>query len=701
MSRSWLLAVGVVLCNSLYGCEGATGPEGPAGARGTSGTDGTNGTNGSNGSNGANGQACWDLNNNGAADLAGEDQNGDGLVNVADCATQFPLEPAGVVGMVTDAADVALGAGTVYFVPAADVAALPALTVAVNSTNDEPLEDLIAASGATYQSATVDTGGRYALTTLAAGSYFVTFVPGAGDTGHLPGGSACRTAMAFADLVGQRLDVEVSSAIPSDAYFVGSGACVSCHGRTHIAETMHRIGIWSSYESGILQDFGPRFDDLYQAIDTKFDVGTTVWFYDYDSTRGFDKYKTLETDPATGTVAFTVTVQRGIGGDLEMLFHNVQNGTDPDRVYRVDLVYGGGVMKQRYMTRLANGFGWFHAMLPLQFQNEGLDGAPYGRTSKVWRDYNGYKWYDEATDTFKEPVAKDSFEKNCVSCHAVGAQVTGSDTTVWTASLVEDRFYRSGDVDVDGDGVAEELNLGCETCHGPGSRHWESAGQGKHIVSPSLLTPEREAMICGQCHSRPKGALNTDSPVNAAGFMMVAGTSRNAFLASYATSQLDGAASDYYTDVDLHSKSHHQQYSDFIRSGMYRNATHLMTCASCHDPHQRTAHARQLKASPLDNAAICGTCHATQSGNLTAHLTEKFNATVAVKASVAKCVDCHMPKTAKTGAGQPGALLQGTQYWMNDVTSHLFKVPNRALATSQAMPVPYTSACGTCHTAAP
>jgi len=752
-----LLRFGALFCGGLLGCQGATGP---AGADGTKGADGqgctlstaggvktfacpdgstftvTDGTNGADGqsctlttaggvktftcpdgstftvTDGTSGQACWDLNGNGTGDVATEDKNSDGVVGVADCAGQFPVEPAGVVGMVTEASGASVGGGMVYFVPAADVAALPATTIAVGSPDDEPLEDTIAANGASYQKAAVAADGRYALPTLTAGSYFVTFVPDALDDAHLPGGSACRNAMDSTNLVGTRLDIRISDSVPEDAYFVGSGACVSCHGRTHISETMHRIGIWSSYESGRLQDFAPRFDDLYQAITTKFEVpgGTTVYFYDYDATRGFDKYKTAETDPtgAGGVVSFTVTVRK-TGVDLEMVYNNVKNPSDPNngKVYRVDAVYGGGVLKQRYMTRLdPNGPAApapFYAMLPLQFQHEGDEALPYGRTSKVWRDYNGYKWFTEndGASVFKEPGTNDSFEKNCISCHAAGVQVTGDATAGFTASMVEDTFFESGDFDYDGDGIANEVNVGCESCHGPGSRHWDAAGQSKHIVALSLLTPEREAMVCGQCHSRPKGALGTDSPINAAGWMMRAGTSRNEFLTSYATTQLDGAASDYYADSDKHSKSHHQQYSDFIRSAMYKNASKLMTCSGCHDPHQRTTNARQLRVDPLDNAAACGSCHSTQSSDLSAHITSKFGAAAASKASFAACVDCHMPKTAKTGAGQPGAVLSSVQYWMNDITSHLFKVPDRALATSQSMPVPYTSACGTCHAAAP
>jgi len=188
--------------------------------------------------------------------------------------------------------------------------------------------------------------------------------------------------------------------------------------------------------------------------------------------------------------------------------------------------------------------------------------------------------------------------------------------------------------------------------------------------------------------------------VNTDGWMMPAGASRNEFLTSYATTQLDGAPSDYYAEPDSHSKSHHQQYSDFIRSSMYKNGSELMTCSSCHDPHQRTANPRQLRADPNDNAAACGTCHATNAADLVAHLTAQ-NVPGASGMASAKCTDCHMTKTAKTGAGRPGAVIAGTQYWMNDITSHLFKVPDRGLATSAGMPTPYTNACGVCHSSAP
>ena len=663
LTRSFVLIAAVAF--ALSGCEGSDGAAGLAGPTGPTGDTG--------------------------------DTGGSGPSGLP--AGQLALEPAGVVGYVNDVADAPVGGGTVFFVPAADVAALPPTTIEVDSTNDEPLEDLIAANAATYQQAMIETDGSYAVPVLADGSYFVTFVPADDDPGHLPGGNAARVSVDAATLLGTQFDLRVSSAAPHDATYVGSGVCVSCHGRDHISETMHRIGIWKPGETGLLQNLEPRFDDLYMAIDDKFEMpgGTTIYYYDFDGTRGFDKYRTSETDPGAGVI-FTVNVFED-AGDLKMTLTNVANPVDPAREYTVEFIYGGGVNKQRYVTRLTNAFGQYHVMLPVQFQHEGSEDAIYPRTSKVWRDYHGDFWYDPATSTFMEPPAKRSFEKNCATCHAHGAQIEGSDETTWSLNTVEDRFYMSGDFDLDGNGVAEELNVGCEACHGPGSAHWETAGQGKHIVSPSLLTPERETMICGQCHSRPKGSFGSDNPVNADGWMMTAGTSRNDFLTFYATTQLDANPGNLHTDPDLHSKSHHQQYSDLIRSGMYKNDVEIVTCASCHNPHQRTEFERQLINDPTDNVASCGNgCHDTQATDLEAHLIAQNIPLPANKAPIALCTDCHMTKTAKTGAGNPGLEINGVQYWMNDITSHLFKVPDRSLANAPtSMPVPYTNECGTCH----
>ena len=67
------------------GASGLPGANGRDGLNGADGLNGTDGRNGKDGLAGAAGRDCWDLNGNGAGDVATEDRNGDGLVNIQDC----------------------------------------------------------------------------------------------------------------------------------------------------------------------------------------------------------------------------------------------------------------------------------------------------------------------------------------------------------------------------------------------------------------------------------------------------------------------------------------------------------------------------------------------------------------------------------------------------------------------------------------
>ncbi len=69
----------------LPGADGAAGAEGPAGPEGPEGPEGPAGPTGPEGPEGPAGLACWDLNENGEADLDSEDSNGDGVVDIDDC----------------------------------------------------------------------------------------------------------------------------------------------------------------------------------------------------------------------------------------------------------------------------------------------------------------------------------------------------------------------------------------------------------------------------------------------------------------------------------------------------------------------------------------------------------------------------------------------------------------------------------------
>jgi hypothetical protein len=244
-------------------------------------------------------------------------------------------------------------------------------------------------------------------------------------------------------------------------------------------------------------------------------------------------------------------------------------------------------------------------------------------------------------------------------------------------------------------GTKQELNIGCETCHGPASEHVAAGGNGKFIVSPQNITPERSSMICGQCHSRPQGKGTwgaNDAPVDANNRMMRAGTSRADFLASN-TSRHDAASSDLWTD-GKHAKSHHQQYTDLIQTKKYRNGSRLLTCANCHDPHGPGTDRHQL--SGVSDNSKCQGCHTDKSvsGHQTTYATSSMGSSVT-------CILCHNTKTSTSGAGLNQTASEGktggtsgTVYLQGDITSHLFDVPTQDLVP---MPVPFTNPCGGCH----
>ncbi|MHB8881955.1 MAG: cytochrome c3 family protein [Thermodesulfovibrionales bacterium] len=641
-----------------------------------------------------------------------------------DSATITPPAPDGPVFIVVDTSNTAVEGATVFAIPAADVAAISAQPISLGTNGnytadgrkvDEPLEDLVngnftpAGGGvSTYKSAVTDAAGRAVIEDLPAGAtdmFFIYVKPAATDSGRLPGGSLCRTAVSGESMDNKETTVRVSTTPSGAATYVGTTSCIGCHSSYATEKlTLHKLGIMVPGAPSGLQDlsmFGTTAGVFnYSAGLAKFTAGdsasggTTIWFYDFDSTRKFDKFKTLESAPATGTVYATVRVyQDTTDNKYKMQFTNVINPADPNSpmIREVALNYGGGLYKQRYMTRLEGKESIY--MLPLQYNSEGSDSSS-DRTRKVWRDYHLDWWWNTADNTFRTaPAPANSFDIQCAPCHYNGYGVTKN---------AGGEFVAAASADANGEihpvtGTKQELNLGCETCHGPGSEHVAAGGNGKAIVTPSNITPEREGMICGQCHSRPQGndsfPIRKDSPLNSSNKMMAAGTSRADFLAAN-TSRHDAsdAAGDYWGDKK-HSKSHHQQYTDFIQTRKYRNGTMIKTCADCHDVHAPGSDRHQLKGVGNN---LCKGCHTTV--DVVAHMTAK---TGAMMGSSTWCIECHATKTAKSGSGptNPGMTgASGTKYYQGDISSHLLDVPTKSsISPTNAMPIPYTNSCGECH----
>jgi predicted CXXCH cytochrome family protein len=599
-----------------------------------------------------------------------------------------------VKGIVQDGSGQAVGKATVYLIPSADVEAMAKTPIEVkrNSPNDEPLEDNLAVNIDKYKNAITDGKGGFSVSGIPDGKYFIYVQPA--DKTYLPGGDKSNKAMSTTELKGKTIKILLSGNVSSDATFVGSSKCLTCH-QAYGAEkkTLHKLGIRVTGKDSKLQD-SSRFPDFDKGLN-KLMAGTTFYFHSFDKSRGFDKYMISEkmpSDPAT--VSMKATSFKDTDGKLKFKTENMKDPADPARTYTVEMTYGGGLYKQRYLVRAGN------ALFPFVQFNPMGDDSYADRGRKPWRDYHADWFYNEEAKKLTDPPKKKAFDIECASCHYTGYSLTQTVAGDYIAGAVNDP---NGEMDIDGDGIPNELNIGCEVCHGPGSDHVKApkAKKAATIVSPRKLAPERAAVICEQCHSRPQGNLKNDQPVSRDNRMLLPGTSRNDYLVNFTTRE-DADQKDFWPD-GLHSKSHHQQGTDFVKSKKYRNGNQIMICTDCHDPHGMTEVKHQLRAPVRDEKnTLCVSCHKNVS-DVKAHTSAK----VGMAHSGIHCVDCHNPKTMQTGAGSGKGLTRkdGKNYWMNDITSHIFDVPRKdnvgvkGVDPGKAMPIPYTNACGKCHTA--
>jgi predicted CXXCH cytochrome family protein len=597
-----------------------------------------------------------------------------------------------VRGTVSDGSKQPISGVIIYLVPATDVEKLAKSPVdrKRNSPNDEPMEDNLAVNRDKYKRGTTDKRGNFFITNVANGKYFVYAEPS--DAEHLPGGNLANTAMTSAELGKTPLRIVLSGKTPDDANYVGSSQCLTCHGDyASIKKTKHKLGITVIGKPSRLQDHS-RFPNFNDGVN-KLMGGITFYFYGFDKGRGFDKYLISEKMPADpASVSFSATFFKDADGKLKFRTKNAKDSADPDRTYTVEMTYGGGVHKQRYLYRVGD------LLFPfLQYNTSGKDEFN-DRTRKPWRDYHADWLFNEGTRKLTNPPTAKSFELECASCHYTGYSLS---VTVGGGYVAEAANDPNGEADIDGDGTPNELNIGCEVCHGAGSVHARSPMSKKAatIVNPGKLASERSVVVCNQCHSRPQGYLKNDQPVNKDNRMLTPGTSRNDYLLNYTTRE-DAAQTDFWPD-GIHSRGHHQQGTDFVRSKHYLNGNRILACYNCHDVHGKTEVKHQLKIEARDaKNSLCASCHNDVKINSHAQQKVGFEHTAEIR-----CVDCHMTMTMQTGAGYGKGLVRkdGQNYWMNDITSHLFTVPrkdNKAVKgvdPGRAMPIPYTHACGSCH----
>lgn len=138
-----------------------------------------------------------------------------------------------------------------------------------------------------------------------------------------------------------------------------------------------------------------------------------------------------------------------------------------------------------------------------------------------------------------------------------------------------------------------EPGIGCEACHGPGSRHAESGGAEGTLAQLPALPPRQQRMICGQCHSLGTARSGVNPfPVMPGGRPFRPG---------------DDLATGF---VDAEPVGHTKggEYSTFIQAPAPYSA---QVCTDCHDPHGHPENPSMLRDA---TSGLCLRCH----GNLLA-----------------------------------------------------------------------------------
>lgn len=236
-----------------------------------------------------------------------------------------------------------------------------------------------------------------------------------------------------------------------------------------------------------------------------------------------------------------------------------------------------------------------------------------------------------------------NWNHNCAECHSTNYK----------------KNYQNGRYNSQFSGV----NVNCQACHGPGSKHIQWA-QNKTTDNRGLaidfntMTAKHKVELCAHCHSR-RAQVSKQHQIN------------KPFQEQYIPALLRDDL--YYPDGQI--KDEVFVYGSFIQSKMHQAG---VQCMDCHNPHS-------LKLI-LPGNKVCTQCHNPNPVKRFQALDGKHTNYDAfdhthhpVKSQASQCISCHMPKT--------------TFMKVDPRADHAFKVPNPELTIKYGIP----NACNRCH----
>ncbi len=337
-------------------------------------------------------------------------------------------------------------------------------------------------------------------------------------------------------------------------------------------------------------------------------------------------------------------------------------GGDSTPAMKVAFTYGGRGWIERYLVEV-DGRHYvppFQYSLPRYKERADTGGWFY------WLDFS--KWYgidqsnqegvfyEFGSTTFK----KQAWDEQCASCHINGmtrSYVDGDTAKIYTLNFV-------GSDGADSLALHENILIGCESCHGPGSEHVANP-TAENIVSPgkSSQFPRTPAGIdlkldlCGQCHERFKSTGGTHNfaydEVNDQPF--IPGSSLRLF-------QKDSLTGMNRWPDGVTSYAHHQTGQDFRFSKPYLAHVFSDGCWSCHTVHYNKYDSsfggelpyqldRNWYSLAENQGCVASGCHPDKRevGPSPLRNGMMVNLHTQHAQEISQCVNCHFTKTASIG----------------------------------------------------
>jgi len=136
------------------------------------------------------------------------------------------------------------------------------------------------------------------------------------------------------------------------------------------------------------------------------------------------------------------------------------------------------------------------------------------------------------------------------------------------------------------------MDIGCESCHGPGSQHIASGGAPNTIINPG-----KSPQVCFQCHVDKQAEFNLPSHHPVVEGHMSCGDCHD----PHKGSVIPGGSTELMSLNEICTKCHTAQAGPFV----FEHEAMREGCVTCHDPHG-SVNARLLIAR---NATLCLRCH--------------------------------------------------------------------------------------------